>query len=81
MAVCSLDGQTLTDLFLKLVNLYVIINILHYVIYVLRLNKYLQVLLHQPGQFPLVKELGFSVSPGFETSVSVRYNSVSTGNL
>ncbi|XP_072050691.1 acid-sensing ion channel 4-A-like [Amphiura filiformis] len=36
----------------------------------------LKVLLHPPGQFPLVKELGFSVSPGFETSVSVRYNSI-----
>ncbi|XP_072050088.1 acid-sensing ion channel 4-A-like [Amphiura filiformis] len=36
----------------------------------------LKVLLHPPGQFPLVKELGFSVSPGYETDVSVRYNSI-----
>ncbi|XP_072051079.1 acid-sensing ion channel 4-B-like [Amphiura filiformis] len=36
----------------------------------------LKVLLHPQGQHPLVKELGFSVAPGFETSVSVRYNSI-----
>ncbi|XP_072050270.1 acid-sensing ion channel 1-like [Amphiura filiformis] len=36
----------------------------------------LKVLLHPQGQHPLVKELGFSVPPGFETSVSVRYNSI-----
>ncbi|XP_072050272.1 acid-sensing ion channel 4-B-like [Amphiura filiformis] len=35
-----------------------------------------KVLLHPQGQHPLVKELGFSVAPGFQTSVSVRYNSV-----
>ncbi|XP_072050271.1 LOW QUALITY PROTEIN: acid-sensing ion channel 4-B-like [Amphiura filiformis] len=36
----------------------------------------LKVLLHPQGQHPLVKELGFSVAPGFQTSVSVRYNSI-----
>ena len=45
-----------------------------YVCFVFTIAK---VLLHPQGQHPLVKELGFSVSPGFETSVSVRYNTVS----
>ncbi|XP_072040584.1 acid-sensing ion channel 1-like [Amphiura filiformis] len=32
----------------------------------------IKILLHPQGVRPLVRELGFSVSPGFETSVSVR---------
>ena len=36
----------------------------------------LQILLHEPGTRPLLTELGFAISPGFETLVSVNYEQV-----
>ncbi|XP_033632069.1 acid-sensing ion channel 3-like [Asterias rubens] len=37
-----------------------------------------RVLLHPQGVLPLVQELGFSLSPGFESSVAVRQNKIKT---
>ncbi len=36
----------------------------------------IQMLVHDPGKFPLVGELGFAISPGTETFVSIKKNEV-----